>query len=112
MRKVAADALVSIQGARYSVPVCCVGETVRVHETATHHEIFRHHELVARHEKARRHSVVMQPEHYAGLLKAGRLGASALAPPRWDPAYLALGGDVAVRDLRIYQVLAEEGGAQ
>jgi transposase len=111
VRKVPSDGLVSIAGARYSVPVRYVGETVTVHETTAHHEIFHATELIARHEKAARHAVVMRPEHYAGLLRPGRMGASLLAPPRWDPAFLGL-GDVAVRDLRIYQALAEEGGVR
>jgi hypothetical protein len=80
-----------------------VGETVTVHEMAARLEIFHAGELVARHDKAARHSVVMLPEHYAGLLRPGRVAALLPAPPRWDPAYLSL-GDVAVRDLRIYPV--------
>ena len=33
----------------------------------------------------------------------------ASAPPKWDPAYLAL-GEVFVRDLAVYQALVEERG--
>ncbi len=71
VRKVPPDPLVSIAAARYSVPVRYVGATVMVHETATHYEIFHYNTLIARHQTADRHSVVMIPEHYAGLLRPG-----------------------------------------
>lgn len=108
VRSVANDALVSIGAARYSVPVCYVGETVTVVETTSHYEIFHEQSLVFRHQKAPRHSVIMVPEHYAGLLRAQSKVPCAV-PPRWDPAYLGL-GEVAVRDLSLYEALAQRGG--
>lgn len=108
VRSVPSDALVSVGASRYSVPVHYVGETVTVHESATHYEIFHGETLVFRHQKAPPHSVVMVPEHYAGLLRAAR-SLSSPTPPRWDPAYLRL-GEVAVRDLSIYEALSEQGG--
>lgn len=108
IRKVPCDALVSIAASRYSVPVRYVGETVTVHESATHYEIFHDSTLIARHEKAARHSVVMEPEHYRGLIRAGKLPCPA-TPPQWDPAYLRL-GEVAVRDLSLYEAIVEQGG--
>ena len=109
-RIVAQDALVAIDAGRYSVPARHVGETVAVHETATHFEIFRDGERIARHQKAGRHAVVMEPAHYAGLLRPGR-AAEPSTPPRWDPQYLQLGGEVVVRDLAVYEALAAQGGA-
>lgn len=108
VRSVPPDALVSIESSRYSVPVSYVGETVTVHQSANHYEIFHRETFIYRHPKAPRHSVVMVPEHYAGLLRAAR-SCSPPAPPRWDPAYLRL-GEVAVRDLSVYETLAEKGG--
>ena len=83
IRKVPSDALVSIAASRYSVPVRYVGEAVSVHETAGGYEIFHHGDLVARHAKSPRHSVVMEPEHYQGLLRPGR--GTSISPPKWDP---------------------------
>jgi transposase len=108
IRQVPSDALVSIESSRYSVPVNYVGETVTVHQSANHYEIFHRDTLVFRHQKAPRHSVVMVPEHYAGLLRAKSVVGSP-KPPRWDPAYLRL-GEVAVRDLSVYESLSGQGG--
>jgi hypothetical protein len=108
VRKVPADALVSIAAARYSVPVNYVGQTVTVHEGAADYQIFCDSRLIARHEKSARHSVVIDPEHYRGLIRSGKLFDPA-SPPRWDPAYLGL-GEVTVRDLSVYERLSQLGG--
>lgn len=108
-RIVPPDALVSIAGARYSVPVRYVGQTVQVHETATQYELVVAERCVAQHAKAARHAVVMEPAHYAGLLRPPG-GPVADTPPRWDPAYHQLGA-VMVRDLAVYATVAEIGGA-
>ena len=108
VRSVPTDALVSLGASRYSVPVRYVGETVTVHESSSHYEIFHGDALIFRHEKAPRHSVVMVPEHYAGLLRAARSLPPA-TPPQWDPVYLRL-GEVAVRDLSVYEALSEQAG--
>jgi hypothetical protein len=81
VRKVPTDALVSIAAARYSVPVKYVDQTVTVHEGAYDYEIFHDSQLIARHPKSARHSVVMDPEHYRGLIRKGRLSDSP-SPPR------------------------------
>lgn len=108
-RIVAADALVAIAAGRYSVPVRYVGQTVDVCETATHYVIVAGETCIAQHAKAGRHAVVMEPAHYAGLL---RPGASPITDaPQWDPAYHALGA-VEVRDLAIYDTLSRIGGGQ
>ena len=99
----------AIAAGRYSVPVRYVGQTVDVRETATHYVIVAGDACIAQHAKAGRHAVVMEPAHYAGLL---RPGASPITDaPRWDPAYHAL-GTVDVRDLAIYDTLSAIGGGQ
>jgi hypothetical protein len=85
-----------------------VGETVTVVESTNYYEIFHEQALIFRHQKAPRHAVIMIPEHYAGLLKAQKALPCAV-PPRCDPAYLGL-GEVAVRDLSLYEALAQRGG--
>jgi hypothetical protein len=51
-RIVAADALVAIAAARYSVPVRYVGQTVDVRATATHYLIWAGETCIAQHAKA------------------------------------------------------------
>jgi transposase len=110
MRQVANDALVALGAARYSVPVEYVGQTVSVQESATHFEIFHQDRLIARHAKAARHSVVMEPAHYAGLLRAGR-SLSPTAPPRFDPYFEGF-GEVMVRDLKLYEAISQSEGGE
>lgn len=110
MRRVANDALVAVGAARYSVPVEYVGITINVHESLGHYEFFHEGKLIARHQKAARHSVVMEPAHYAGLLRVGagpRLGA----PPRFDP-YFGNFGEVMVRDLALYEAVSSGAGGE
>jgi Mu transposase-like protein len=110
-RRVANDALVTIGAARYSVPVEYVGQTVSVHEDIEHFELFHQERLVARHQKAARYSVVMEPAHYAGLLRAGGNKTVGTPPPRFDPYFGEL-GEVMVRDLKLYEIVSRsEGGA-
>ena len=110
-RIVPPDALVSVAASRYSVPVRFVGETVRVHETAGHYEIYHQGAApIARHAKAGRHAVVMEPRHYAGLLRPGGRPSDP-RPPHFDPAFLAAGGEVAIRGLDTYAAAAGQGGA-
>ena len=109
-RTVANDALVAIGAARYSVPVQYVGLTVSVHESTEHYEFFHQDQLIARHPKAVRHSVVMAPEHYAGLLRVARQTALA-APPRFDPNFGRL-GEVIVRDLALYEAASLGQGGE
>ena len=110
LRQVPADALVAIGAARYSVPVQYVGATVTVHESATHYVLFHAGERIAQHAKAPRHAVVMDPAHYAGLLRL-RGATAPPRPPQWDPAYHQL-GEVEIRDLATYAALAEMGGGR
>jgi hypothetical protein len=110
-RVVASDALVSIGGSRYSVPVRYVGATVTVRELLGSYEILHEGTVIARHARLGRHRVAMEREHYAGLLRPRGVGGLA-GPPRHDPAYPSggpAGADVAVRDLAVYAAIAEGG---
>jgi transposase len=104
-RVVATDALVSIDGARYSVPAALVGATVTVEEHATDFTIRHRDTVVATHRRHARQQVVMQPAHYAGLLRVDQTPL-AVQPPQHDPRY-AHHGDVAIRDLGVYERYAE-----
>lgn len=103
-RVVASDALVSIDGSRYSVPAHLAGTTVTVREHATDFTIWAHGTLVARHPRQARHQVRMDPAHYAGLLRVDQTPLAA-APPQHDPRYVGH-GVVAVRDLAVYEQYA------
>ena len=103
-RIVASDALVSIAGSRYSVPAALVGATVTVREHATNFTIWHRDTVVATHPRQGRHHVVMLPAHYAGLLRVDQTPL-ALQPPQHDPRY-ATRGEVAVRDLSVYERFA------
>lgn len=103
-RVVASDALVSIDGSRYSVPAHLVGTTVTVREHATDFTIWHGGQQVAVHPRQGRRQVVMLPAHYAGLLRVDQTPLAA-QPPRYDPRYHGT-GDVAVRDLAVYERVA------
>ena len=103
-RVVATDALVSIDGARYSVPAALVGATVRVHEQARAFTIWHRDTVVATHARHARQQVVMHPAHDAGLLRVDQTPL-AVQPPQHDPRYAAR-GEVAVRDLAVYERFA------
>jgi hypothetical protein len=109
-RRVANDALVTVGAARYSVPVAYIGQTVSVHESLGHYEFFHHDRLIACHQKAARHSVVMEPTHYAGLLRTGG-GKPLASPPRFDPYFGGL-GEVMVRDLKLYEAVSSSQGGE
>ena len=91
-RRVANDALVTVGAARYSVPVEFVGQTVSVHEGIGHYEFFHHQRLIARHQKAVRYSVVMEPAHYAGLLRTG--GNKSVGSPEREETRIKSGSMV------------------
>ena len=81
-----------------------------MHESLQHYEFFHQDRLIARHQKAARHSVVMEPAHYAGLLRVNTR-SQAGTPPRFDP-YFGRFGEVMVRDLKLYEELSrsDDGG--
>lgn len=103
-RIVATDALVSIAGSRYSVPARLVGATVEVHESAAGFAIQHADTVVAEHARRPRQQVVMDPTHYAGLLRVDRTPLAA-APPRYDPRYQQV-GTVEARDLGVYEAIS------
>ena len=105
-RKVATDALVNIDGARYSVPAQLVGATVTVKEHAQDFTIWHRNTVVATHPRQARHHVAMQPAHYAGLLRVDQTPLRA-APPQYDPRY-PVAGAVMTRDLAVYEQYAAE----
>ena len=116
-RIVAPDALVAIGGSRYSVPATYVGATVTIRELLGAYEILHQGAVIARHARQGRHQVVMDRAHYAGLLRppTGRPGAVRIyplspQPPRYDPRY-PVQGDVAVRDLAVYEAIADATAA-
>ena len=109
-RVVANDALVSIDGSRYSVPAHLAGTTVTVREHATDFTIWQRDTLVATHARQGRQQVVMVPAHYAGLLRVDRTPLAAM-PPQYDPRYVT-SGDVAIRDLSVYERFAASSGSE
>ena len=108
-RKVATDALVSIDGARYSVPAQLVGATVTVHEHAQDFTIWHRDAVVATHPRQARHTVTMQPAHDASLLRVDQTLLRA-TPPQHDPRY-PVAGQVMTRDLAVYEQHALACGA-
>ena len=108
-RLVASDALVSVAGSRYSVPARLVGATVEVHESAAGFAIQHANAVVAEHARRPRHQVIMDPAHYAGLLRLDRTPL-AVQPPQYDPRYQQI-GVVEARDLAIYDGIAEARSA-
>jgi transposase len=108
-RKVATDALVSIDGARYSVPVQLVGATVTVKEHGQDFTIWHREAIVATHPRQARHTVTMQPAHYASLLRVDQTPLLA-TPPHHDPRY-PMAGQVMTRDLAVYEQHALACGA-
>ena len=104
---VATDSLVAIGGSRYSVPARYVGESVVVRELLGSYEILHEGAVIARHRSVGRHQVVLEPTHYAGLLRPRGSAPLAAGPPRYDPGYPGT-ADVTVRDLGVYAVIAEE----
>ena len=106
-RTVATDCLVAIGGSRYSVPARYVGESVVVRELLGSYEILHAGTVIARHRSVGRHQVVLEPTHYAGLLRPRGSAPPAAGPPRYDPGYPAT-ADVTVRDLGVYAAIAEE----
>jgi hypothetical protein len=110
-RTVATDCLVAIGGSRYSVPARYVGESVVIRELLGSYEILHEGTVIARHRSVGRHQVVLEPAHYAGLLRPRGSAAPAAGPPRFDPGYPAT-ADVAARDLGIYAAIAEAMGEE
>ena len=78
-------------------------------EHATDFTIWHGDRVGATHARQGRHQVVMLPAHYAGLLRVDRTPLAA-APPQYDPRY-PQSGDVAARDLAVYERFAARHAA-
>lgn len=79
-RRVAHDAYVEFDSARYSVPHHLVREYVELRVTCEHVRVYFGAELAAEHQRSREpHRVVTQPEHHAALW---RMAGQAAAAPR------------------------------
>jgi len=101
---------VAVGAARYAVAAEDVGGLVSVQESAEQYEFCQAGQPVAHHQKAARHSVVMDPGHYAGLLRVSR--QAPLPPaPRFDPNFGQL-GEVMVRDLGLYEAVSQSPGGE
>ncbi len=104
-RIVAEDWLVSFQTNRYSVPFSLIGKTVSVEPCGNEIKIYHRDDLVAVHELHKgMYGMSIQPEHGPGAIARNsrkRHGATsgALKSP--------IMSDVEVRDLSIYEQLAE-----
>lgn len=103
-RIVPRDGLVSIEANRYPVPLSWAGHTVRVHLLAEEilfgregEEVVRHGRLLGKHQVAR----------WTGAPRSSPAAqASMEGPPRFDPAYLGMAGDIEVRPLGWYEEVA------
>ena len=91
------------------MPARLVGATVEVHESAAGFAIQHANAVVAEHARRPRHQVIMDPAHYAGLLRLDRTPL-AVQPPQYDPRYQQI-GVVEARDLAIYDGIAEARSA-
>lgn len=107
---VPADGLVSVEANRYPVPLEWAGQTVRVHLRAEEIVLVRDGEEPLRYGRlaAGKHEVA----RWSGPPRRVRASAvpSLDGPPRWDPAYLGVVGEVESRSLGCYEALAEEVG--
>lgn len=105
-RVVAADYLVSVDTNRYSVPFPLIGQTVEVQRQGATLEIRHRGEIVARHaELPGKHQVRILPEHGPGAIaRITRQRRSTAGPATTDPR--AVGTDVEIRDLTVYDAVA------
>jgi transposase len=102
---VPSDGLVPVESNRYPVPLEWAGRAIRVHVMAEEilfgrdgEEPVRHHRLSGKHQVAR----------WTGPPRSWSppRGRTADGPPQWDPAYVGVTGDVAVRSLGEYESIA------
>lgn len=109
-RVVAEDWLISIDGNRYSVPFRLIGKTVQVVREGSHWVVRYGTREVARHEVlAGKAQLSVNPEHGPRATRAAQ--AVAIPKPQAPtegPAPQSLTLDVEIRDLLIYEQLANE----
>jgi transposase len=105
-RVVAGDWLVSIDGNRYSVPFGLIGKTVQVVREGGHWVIRHRGAVVADHAVlAGRAQLSVRPEHGPGA--AARNARQRFSPPNAPARALDAAREVEVRDLAVYEQLAE-----
>lgn len=100
VRKVASDCLVSYEANRYSVPWRYTRQFVDVQELNGFVQIYYRGKLIAEHQKVeRKHQMVINPDHYSGLLKQP-------VPIKTPTVFDHASPDVQVRSLAIYEAIA------
>jgi transposase len=112
LRRVASDCLVNLETNRYSVPWRLVGERVEVAIVQGRVRVFHRGALVAEHLLgAGRHQVIRDAEHYRGLFRQEPRSPAAALPPMPALLWPLAWPEVQVRELSVYEALAEAGGA-
>lgn len=104
-RRVSAEALVSYQVNRYSVPYQHVGQVVEVQDNQNGTLCFYSgRNLIAQHPKATgRYQVVSNPKHFAGIRASNKQPVHTFLPKLQAQA-----PEVVVRSLSVYDLFAEE----
>lgn len=109
-RIVARDWLVSFRTNRYSVPFRLIGKVVEVQACADEVRIYHRGQPVATHRRRTgQHELAIQPEHGPGAVARNARHRYANGPRARSDDPLDL--DVEVRDLALYEALAETGVA-
>lgn len=104
-RIVADDWLVSFQTNRYSVPFSLVGRTVSVEPCGNEIRIYHRDDLVAVHElRQGRYGMSIRPEHGPGAIARNARKRHGMTS---GALQTSIASDVEVRDLSIYEQLAE-----
>jgi transposase len=113
LRRVASDCLVNLEANRYSVPWRLVGERVEVAVAEGRVRIFHQGALVSEHPLCTgRYQVIRDAEHYRGLFRRElRSQPQATLPSMPALLWPAAAPEVQVRELSVYEALAETGGA-
>jgi len=105
-RIVAEDWLVSYQTNRYSVPFSLIGRTVSVEPCGDTVRIYHGNDLVAEHEQRHgKYEMSIQPEHGPGAI--ARNARKRQGAPGPGTRLLPDLSDVEIRDLSVYEQLAE-----
>jgi transposase len=110
VQSVPSDGLVPVEANRYPVPLEWAGQAVRVHLRGEEIVLIRDGEEPLRYGRlaAGKHEVARWNGPPRRLCPSS--GPASDGPPRWDPAYLDVVGEVAARPLGCYEALAEEVG--
>jgi len=106
-RRVSYDAFVEVETNRYPVPFGWCRAEVMVELTATEVRILHEAEPLVYERELERHREIRWQGAPRVVPREAAIGAPA-EPPRFDPAWLARAGQVAVRPLDAYAALASE----